>query len=423
MSDSMSTQARALSLLAEAEQRGGLDGPGAAALRSALLEAGPARAAIDQALAALWRSADPGLRNAGLRDALEELVLGSALVAALLRTIDGGGVDGSGSGDGQRAGHSGRRAAEAAANAALWVLRNAADDPLEPAGWRRVCAVARRQRHHAVPDVEAAVLIAERGPERCFATVALTAFRDGPEDADDRLAALRGLGRFRDPRVAGWLDGVVRGGGAMMDAVQALSHVAAQAQVAGDEAALEQVFAALLAAVPIDETAPRSDGWVRWMALDLLSRLVGEAAVPMLQAAFAAGGHVDVPWFLPQVAARVESLGSVCPAPPGAALPVVPAFADLAAEVASRSPRIARRAAVLAAQRLESGDDADLRTALRGRAAIERALVARGQLVGSFLDPAGLPAVALPDSFRPWSEVLPDADRAALVVLEDAWLG
>lgn len=400
-------------LLADAAQRGTLDVDGSSELRDAVLAAGPTRAPVDATLAAAWRTASHGFRVHGLRDALEDLMLGSALVGVLLDSAE---LDEANAAEGGAAAVA-RRDEEASANAALWVLREAADDPLDPIGWKRVCAIVRAGRQRAVPDLEAALLVAERGPAASFATLALTAFRDGPEDATDRLTSLVALGRFADPRIPAWLDGVVRSGAAGMEAVQALSHVAARVHAAGDEAGLEQVLGALLAAVPIDDVTARSDGWVRWLALDLLSRLVGVAAVPMLQASFAAGGQYDVPWFLPQVKARVESLGAACPAPEGTTLPHVPALADLATNVHSRSPRIARRAAVLAAEQ------PDLSAALRSRAAVERALVARGQLLGSFLDADGVSPATLDASFTPWCEVLSDEDRAALVKAEEAWLG
>ena len=419
-------------LLATAARRGGLDDTDARALRATLLAAGPSRSAVDSRLAAAWRAADANLRIHGLRDAFEGVILGSALVDALLESIDGV-VVGAATRN-SSAGPEGARVDAGAANAALWVLREAADDPLDPQGWRRICRVARGSRHQLVPDLDAASLVAERGPEMCLPTVALTAFRDGPEDASDRLAALVALGRFPDTRVPGWLDGVVRSGAGVVEAVQALSFVAARVHGAGDEAALGQVIAALLAAVPVslaalaeagpdsaDEAASTAashlpDGWARWLALDLLSRLLGEAAVPMLQAAYAAGGQYDVAWFLPQVEARIRSLGAPCPAAEGTPLPWMPPLPDLGASILSRSPRVARRAAVLAAEL--PGHQGALET----RAAVERALVARGQLLASFLDAEGLAAVDLDAGFQPWSEVLTDHDRAALVATEDAWI-
>ncbi len=438
MTGTAKTMAQLDTLLTTAARRGGLDDLDTRALRATMLAAGPSRAAVDTRLAAAWRAADANLRVHGLRDLFDGVMLGSALVDALLESIDGACA----APHGRSATTEATPVDAGSANAALWVLREAADDPLDSKGWRRICAVARRGRHQLVPDLDAANLVAERGPDSCLPTVALTAFRDGPEDASDRLAALVALGRFPDPRVPGWLHGVVRSGAGLMEAVQALSFVAARVHGDGDEAALGQVIEALLVAVPVSlasledagsdpasqagsagvaasaaAASHLSDGWVRWLALDLLSRLLGEATVPMLQAAYAAGGQHDVAWFLPQVEARLHSLGAPCPADDATALPWIPPLPDLGASILSRCPRVARRAAVLAAE------SPALQGALQTRAAVERTLVARGQLLASFLDAEGLPAVDLDADFQPWSEVMTDRDRAALVAMEDAWIG
>lgn len=390
----------------------------ATALRVALMQESPTRAEVDAALAQLWREADDGVKSGGLRDALDGLLLGTELVRALLDSVDAA-VAG--------------RGTEIAANAALRVLREAGDDPLDGAGWCRIAAVAQALRHEAVPALDAALLLAERGPAAAGPTLALTAFRDGPEDAGDRLAALAALGRYDDPRVIGWLAAVVRSGAATLEALQAVADVAARAHAAGDEAGLEGVLATLVAALPLDEpdAAAVGDGWSRWLALDIFSRLVGPAAVPVLQAVAQAGGQDDVDWFLPQVRARIDSLGGVAggASPAGEPLPHVPPLPGLAARVGSRSPRVARRAAHLAAARLAADDAAtpaaerdELRAALTARGPVEVALTARGQLLGTFLDVEGVAPAPLGAAWQPWAELLSDADRGDLADAEAAWL-
>ncbi len=363
--------------------------PDAAALRELrgqLHAAGPTL--WNEPLATLWRQARPTVRAQALREMLEGGQPGPLLVEALLQSVEAGDIDSS--------------------NAALHVLGESAQVQLATAGWRRIARVARRERGLVLPDREAALLVARHGPASALPTVLLTALRDGPEDADDRLGALASLGRFDDARAVQLVARVLATGAAGLEGLQAVATAVARG---GDP---DDWVAGLQAAVGLD-----IDAWVRWSALDGLSRMQPAAVVlPWVLAAWRAAGE-DLPdWYLPFCEQRARDLkpgldlhkaasGNVKLAPlPG-----------LAGRVLSRCPRVARAAMV--EWRQQHGDDDAL---VAQRAALEVSLVQRGQLLGSFVARTDTKAAPLGESWRPWSRVLTAAERATLEVEETAWL-
>ena len=101
--------------------------------------------ATDRTLAQLWQAATAVFRQQGLRDLVDELVIGEALVAALIATIeDGDAMSG---------------------QTAVYLLRNCRLPELDEAAWRRLSAVAWRERSKPLPDVPVAALISELGPQ------------------------------------------------------------------------------------------------------------------------------------------------------------------------------------------------------------------------------------------------------------------
>lgn len=349
-----------------------------------------APADFDSACAELWRSTDGNGRRVVLLPLLEGHVLGRALTHAMLGSVEG--------------------REERSANAALALLEERGQ--LDPVQWRRIGLVARVQRQSLLPDIDAAQLLAKHGPPAAMATVALTAFRRGPEDADDRLACIAGLGHFDDARVIQWLRSLARTGSASLEALQAAAQWMARNQ---DTPGLPEL---------LQELARQElglDALLRWSALDGLCHLLGTDALPALLAAHQAGGQELPEWYLPSLAGRAMALEpslakggpSVFRQAAGALqAPVWPGVPGLNQRALSRDARVARQAA------FEQPPPAA--EVLRERAGHEAALVARQQLVGSLLPEAA--ALALPAAFTPNWAVLTDDERAELLRLESAWL-
>ena len=245
-----------------------------------------------------------------------------------------------------------------------------------------------------------------------MATVALTAFRLGPEDADDRLTCLAGLGRFADPRILPWLQALARTGSAGLEVLQAAAQIMAREPEAPGLAELLLELASGEAGL---------DALLRWSALDGLCHLQGAEALPALLAAHAAAGQ-DLPaWYLPMLAGRALALEpSLAKGGPAALhlaavalqVPSWPPVPGLDQRALSRDARVARQAAF--EQPSPSPD------VLRQRAGMEAALVARHQLVGSLLPEA--PAKALPVEFAAnWASIT-EEERDLLLRQEAIWL-
>lgn len=387
-------------------------------LRAALL-AEPDLSAdkVDGPLADGWRGAEPLVRQQILRDALEALPMGPRLCAALVACAV--------------------EQAHVSANAALHLLGQDATAPLTDTDWRRIARRARDQRDDLLPDIEAAQLLATRGPAGAFATVALLAFRDGPEDAEDRQLAIAALGRFDDPRVPRWLRAVAGSGALGIEAISAATDLAAQ-RLQSEDADIDELLAVLAAAAGAEPTHAIhvADSWVRWAAIDVATRLVGERALPLAAGAWLAGGADVEPWYSAAIEQRCRDVwpdGARDKKPRPSQADLVRWLADrglqpaelapippVAERVHARCPRIARRAMVVYEQ---SGPTADvLADAKATRAAVEQALVVRRQLMGSFLVEADTQPAALDAAWRPVCEALSPADRADLLAGERRWL-
>lgn len=345
-------------------------------------------AAADAALAQLWQNATPTVRATLLAPLCEDNPLGARSLSALVDSVAQGDVR--------------------SANAALRLLGEGTD--LSAEQWRSVGRVARSQRSQGLPDIDVAVMLARSGPREAFATVALTAFRPGPEDADDRLVALGQLGRFGDLRAAGWLAGIAASGSAHLEVIQAAaalleSHPAAAVDLLSRVAAADQGLDAL----------------ARWTALDGLCHAQGAEALSAVLAGWLAGG-ADLPaGYLDALRNRAVSLepslakggtDALRQAARGLKVAAFPPLQGLAGRVLSRDARVARQAAV------EAGP---AHPAVQQRAGVEAALVARGQLLGSLLP--GAPPVEPGPGFAPNHARMSSADRKALVAEEARWLG
>jgi hypothetical protein len=259
-----------------------------------------------------------------------------------------------------------------------------------------------------LPDREAALLLARHGPASALATVLLTAFRPGPEDADDRLGTLASLGRFEDARVPEWLARVVKSGAAVLEVLQACA--VAIARGADPEAWLPVLHAG---------ARTRIDAWARWTALDGLSRVVPASdALPWLIAALRAGGE-DLPgWYLPFCEQRAQALApGVQIATWAGQMPALEPLPGLAGRVLSRCPRVARAAMVEWQQR--HGTDDPL---VQQRAGLEVTLVQRGQLLGSFVAQVETQPLALDATWQPWTQAMTTDERHQLQEQEEAWL-
>ncbi len=353
-------------------------------LEARLRAADTLEAALDRGLAQLWSQARPVARTLGLQPALENAAVGPVLRGALLDSVE---------------------ADPASANAALALLADVPAQDWQPAEWQRLARVARSERKKTVPDKEVALLLARLGPPEALATVALTAFREGPEDAEDRLLATAHLGRFADARVAAWLRALLQTGVATMECLQAASLAQVYAQD------VQPWIANLEAACAL----PQSDALARWTALDGLSHLAPARALPLLQATLAARGADLPPWFVPYCQERAAALRALVPDDGAEPVALTP-LPGLHAQVLARCPRIARRAAVL--WREKSGDEA----LLLERAGIERALVDRHQLMASFLAGPETPAAELGEAWSPNWLVFGETQRGWLVAEESAWL-
>ena len=384
-------------------------------LRVALMMEGElARVEVDLALANAWRTVQPVVAQQTVRDALEGMTLGPQLLSALADSAAG--------------------TQHLAANAAIALLTEADLSHLTVAQWRAIAGNAAAQRDQLLPDVEAAELLAAHGPLQSLATVALCAFRAGPEDADDRHAAIAGLGRHDDARVIPWLASVAPTGAfgsAIIQAAAALLNLRGGALSSGERA---QLGDAMLAACGDQSLAPHviTDGWIRWGALDVLSHLAPERAVGLAIAVWRAAGDTSLPWLASAAAQRVVELGgpdvrSIDSATVdswtgarGVTVPMLAPIGPPAVRLHARSPRISRRAAVLLE---EAGvPDDELTRLLQERAQVEQALVARQQLMGSFLATPKTEPAQLGEQWAPTSELLSLTARAQLEDEERQWL-
>lgn len=266
----------------------------------------------DRQQAAQWRAAPSGRARRTLTGAWQGHACGPLLAEALLTTIEVGDAE--------------------AANLALQVLATAT---LAAADWRRLAQVAVRERGQLLPDREVAVFLAQRGPPAVLPTVALTAIRPGPEDADDRLLAIAALGRFDDARVPRLLERLAATGTASLEVLQAT----ADAVAAGQDPALWRPV--LVAVAHLADT----DAWARWSALDGLSRLDPAGCVPWFAAACRSQG-ADLPeWYVPFCHQRLAALApGVDPLAWQGELPDMAPLPGLAGRLQSRCPRIARQA-------------------------------------------------------------------------------
>ena len=299
-----------------------------------------------------------------------------------------------------------------ASNAALQILGHG--EHIDSAGWQAVGKRALAQRPAIAPESDCAVFLARHGPPQAFASVALTAFRHGPDDADDRLVALGQLGRFADSRSVGWYLRVADIGAAHMEVIQA----AALALAAGGD---KQAWTGVL--VRSAGCAHGLDAWARWTALEGLVFHLGAEALPFALAALHAAGD-DLPdGYLQGVTTHVvqldgnQKLDSASLTVAGQRLnaPSWPPLPGLRQRVDSRDARVAREAAFVWEQ---NGSDPKV---LQQRAAVECALMQAKVLIGSLLaptDPAALDLAA-------WSTIssaVSAVDRDRLQEQERQWL-
>ncbi|MBM4345339.1 MAG: hypothetical protein FJ100_18365, partial [Deltaproteobacteria bacterium] len=212
----------------------------------------------------LWSAASADVVATWLAPLLEDLALPAAFRARLAQCA---------------ASHRDPRVA----NAALTVLGHG--EGLDAEAWVGLARRAARERPLVAPDSDCAVFLARHGPPSTFASVALCAFRAGPDDVDDRLVSLGHLGRFADPRPLPWLHAVVALGAAHLEVIQSAAHALA---AGADKAAWTTLLAACGGA------AQGVDAWARWNVLEGLCFHLGAAARPHVLAALAAGGE-DVP--------------------------------------------------------------------------------------------------------------------------------
>jgi len=352
-------------------------------------------------LATTWRLAPPSSRSQNLRPLLENLPLGDELRAALLLSIE---TDD-----------------EQSANAALQVLDASQDESLDDEVLRRIGQVARTERSKLLPDKEAVVWLARRTPPQALASLVLAAFREGPEDAEDRLAATAALGRLDDARVPDWIERLIHSGAAHLECL----HAVAQAVASHPASSSCWLPAVRLAVGASGDSQAAIDPWVRWTALDLLCHIESSTALPWLLASWRAAGE-DLPsWYLAKVAARAVALAGgarsvekLLADPAHAALPELAPLVGIRARTASRCPRIARRAMV---EWAELHGEATAEAV--ARAAVERTLVERGQLLGSFLADDATAKAELDASWQPNAQLLLPTERAQLLQEEARWLG
>ena len=333
-----------------------------------------------------------------------------------------------------------------AANVAVTQLvAAAADERLESDVrtliWRQLCAVARTHRPDRLPEVSAAAVVASHGPPGCLATVVQTAFRQGPEDADDRMTALASLGRFSDARVVDWLGRVLVTGAASHEALAALAQWISGADAGWRQSngpKLRRLLEATLAPAA-EAPAAACDVWQRWAALQALAALLGPAALGHVVGAWQAGCGDDAPWYPRYLAALAAVLSQepaitagdlgraeACLGERGQQVFKLPALPPAEALLLARSPRIARHAA--AQVQLDRARAAAAGVQLRHRAVLEAAMVRRGQLIASLL-PA--PPTEVPDepalaahlaAAAPWCHLLSDTERADLAAQERDWI-
>ena len=366
----------------------------------------PEDSALDVGLASLWKAARPIARSRRLGVLLQRTRVGRALGHALLTTVED--------------------ADDASANAALQVLATAESEVLDAEAWRRLGRVARKERKKTLPDKEVTVLLAQLGPAEAVASLALAAFRRGPEDAEDRLAATTGLGRSLDARAPEWVRRLIGSGASRLECV----HAVAQALAIGQEPApwvpvLLHAAGAGATGTPAEADVAGIDAWVRWAAIDGLCHVESDEGLPLLLAAWQASGEDLPPWYLTFCEQRAAALAPTERKPTLARLaakiphlPQLHPLVGLAGRVQSRCPRIARRAMVEWVELHGEGTPLE-----RARARVETALVARGQLLGTFLADDGSPAVELDATWAPNCLALADTERDALLAEEAAWLG
>lgn len=351
---------------------------------------------FDRLAANWWATNGAPARRLVLEPVLEGVEVGPLLLEALLKSVE--------------------TADDRSANAALALLAGEAE--LSEPQWQRLARVARRQRAAWLPDIDAVQLLARRGPPLALATVALTAFRQGPEDADDRLACIAALGRFDDDRVLGWLNSLGRTGSCSMEVLQAAAQAMALGLHGGQRANL---LANLLLALARGEEG--LDALLRWSALDGLSHLRGTEALPAVLAAHRAGGS-DLPdGYVQGLAALAMSLepslakggdaGLAAAAEALAAGDRWPPVPGRDQRAMSRDARVARQAAF--------EEPRPSPEVLHARAGLEAALVARKQLVGTLLA-AAAPA-PIPEHFAANWRCLSQTERDQLANEETSWLG
>mgnify|MGYP007046927682 CR=1 FL=1 len=380
--------------------------------------------AVDRALADAWRRAPAIVRRDTFAQVVGDIGLGPLLTAALLDAIE-------------------RHGGEAAisANAALALLAQA-HATVGATGWQRIGRVAAEARAQGgIPETDAASLLSRHGPAGCLAGVVLTAFRDGAEDADDRQVAVSALGRFDDVRVPGWLGLLVDSGVYALEALQAVAHWLARLDDDTRTTRRDALADCLVRAVRLDADA--TDAWVRWSALDGLCRVDPAQALPWLVAASRAGGDDLPPWYTGFVLSRLSAIARTAgpgdladvgrraaPVDPalvaatlqraGVSIPRLEPLPGLRRQLESRAPRVARRAMVEWHRAAVSESERLKRVEARAR--IEKALVDRGQLLGSFVATVETTPAVLDDRWRPVADLVPLAERRALEDEDQAWL-
>ncbi len=344
-------------------------------------------ARLDAGLAELWRKSRPAVRCLALKPMLQDLELPKQLLTALLGSVQ-------------------VRDPESA-NAALALLRNHSIS-LPDSLWPQLGRLAVDQRPLPVPDLQAAVFLAQAGPSAALPTVVNTVLRPGADDADDRLMCLQALGRFHDPRVPPLLAAIAQTQVATLEVL----HAAATWVASGGDS--KAIVAVLEAAVANDD----ADVWVRWSALDGLSRSDPDAALPWLIAALRAGGTDLPPWYLQACEQRIVALRPAQPPEKGVAgLPTLPPLPGTDRQIHARCPRIARAAMV----RWQANKGLDTPQE-RQRAAVEWALVRQGLLLGSFLPEPPEYQPELPAQWRFLADVEAGNARSPWLNSEASWL-
>lgn len=354
---------------------------------------------LDAAVSQRFRGASANTRVHAFGPLLDHLAVGPLLQQALLDTVIQANV---------------RKIDAISANVALRLLEPVGAQ-LSKRQWIALGHVAREERVKVLPDREVAVVIARAGPAESLPSVTLAVFRQGPEDADDRLVSASQLGRFADSRVVPWLIALAKTGTAGLECL----YSAANSSYSVTD------LLTLLAGVSASPGLDSTDCWVRWSAIDGICHRDAQGALPLLLAIGLAGGDDLEPWFLDFCQQRAQTLANSKQtlrqiAAKHNALPQILPLVGLKGRVMSRCPRVARSAMAEWQRNHEAEIAGDL--LVEHRANVEKTLYLRDQLCGSLVAQHATQTLELDAVWAPNWLALTDADRANLAAEEAAWL-